>query len=170
MPDGPLAFMRQNNVAGELVFWGTLTDSLETYFPKLEQEIEKYADPYVFGYSMGGILAVLYAKRKNAWNKIKKIITVAAPLPGIIPELAFLGKAIQETVPGSPIIKEILDLHPPENKVLSLFANEDKFTPNPERIKLNWPSIILSAGSHGDIQNHHKWTDEIFKKQLGISK
>jgi hypothetical protein len=70
--------------------------------------------------------------------------------------------------PKNSILKEVLSIRPPKDKVLSLFAYKDKFTPDPEAVKLNWPSIILPAESHGDIQNHHKWIDEILKKDLGI--
>jgi hypothetical protein len=169
MPDGIRFFMKQNDVSGILVSWGSLTNSLEDYLPKIDAEVMKYNYPILLGYSMGGILALLYTNRYKAWDKIKKIITIASPLAGLNPKLKYVGKSLGEMGPKNPILKEVLNIKPPKNKVFSLFAHKDKFTPNPEVIKLNWPSKILPAESHGDIQNHHKWIDEILKEDLGIT-
>lgn len=168
MPDGIRSFMKQNDVSGTLVSWGSLTNSLENYLPKIDAEVNKYKYPILLGYSMGGIVALLYLNRYKAWDKIKKIITIASPLAGLNPRLRYVGKSLEEMSPKNSILKEVLNTRPPKDKVLSLFAHKDKFTPDPEVIKLNWPSVILPAESHGDIQNHHKWIDEILKKDLGI--
>jgi len=169
MPDSLGYFMRQNDVGGKLVSWGSLTRGFETYFPKLDTEIMKYKNPVLLGYSTSGILVILYAERFKAWNRIKKIITIATPFAGVDPKLSLVGKSLREMVLGNSILDEVLNIKPPKDKILSLFANEDKFTPNPEKIKLNWPSIILPAKSHGDIQNHYKWIEKILKSELGIN-
>jgi len=161
-------FMTQNQVEGKLIYWGSLTDALEDYFPKLETEMKKYNKPTLIGFSSGGLLAILYIERFKLWDKINKIITVATPFSGNPAYAQHFGKSIKDTLPESDIIKEIVNLNPPKDKVLSIFAKEDKFTHHPERIKLNWPSIVLPAQGHGDLQNHYEWINDILKKELNI--
>lgn len=164
---GLRSFMKTTNSKGVLMMLDYQTKSVDSYLPKLSEEIKRYKNPTIVGFSSGGFIALRWAQM-NGWNMINKIITIATPLQGSPKLFSFLGPMIRETLADTPKFNEILNLNPPEGKVISLFSKEDKFIPNPHNIKLNWPKIITNAKSHGDIQNHQKWFENELKEAINF--
>lgn len=165
---GIKTYMKSRGVCGSLVYFGSLTRGLDYYLPSVDEEIKKHPNALILGYSGGGLLALRFAQ-KYGWDGFGKIITIETPFNGIPRFYGFLGKTLRELQTRSQVLIEILALKPPPNKVLSLFALEDYFTPNPKELKLNWPTVVLGARSHGDLQNHKEWIAQILDAELGIS-
>lgn len=165
--DGLRSFMQKNDVEGHLLFLGTLTNGLTPYMSIVRKEIYKYDYPVIVGYSTGGLLALRCVSEDKTWDKIKKIITIATPFQGIqSAQLKILGKTISEISPESTLLRDVLSIIPPENKVLSVFASEDTMVGNPDAISLNWEKHVVQAQSHGDIQNHDRWIEDTLKNEL----
>lgn len=166
--NGVRQFMAKYSVKGQLLFLGHLLKGLEEYDKYIDEAIKKYPNSLIVGCSAGGILALEYVNRKKLWNKINKIVTIASPLNGMAIKYRFLGKTTKQLTRNSNYLKMILNIKPPKGKVVSIFAQYDKFVGNPNLMKLNWPKIITTAKSHGDLQNHYDWFDDILKKELNI--
>jgi pimeloyl-ACP methyl ester carboxylesterase len=162
--DGLKRFMEENNVSGTLMYLGKLLNRIDSYLPILDTELKKHKLPTLVGLSTGGLIALRYASKYNAWDRINKIVTIATPFMGYTKLLKYVFPNLQDLVNSSEILTEIRNFKPPENKVISLFAKEDKMIPKPNKIQLNWPSIITNAQSHGDILNHQKWYQDELKK------
>ncbi len=167
--DGLRTFMEKNGVGGGLLLMDFLTKGIDHYLPRLDAEIKKWDKPTILALSAGGFVALRWAQL-NGWENINKIITVATPFNGSPRLFGFIGPTIKETRAGTPKLQEILDLTPPEGKVLSIFAEEDKFVPKPKSIKLNWQKVITGAKSHGDIQNHIKWYEKKLEEAINLKK
>lgn len=165
---GIKTYMQSRGVCGSLVNFGSLTRGLDYYLPSVYEEVKKHPNALILGYSAGGLLALRFAE-KYGWDSFDKIITIGAPFNGISQLYGFLGKTLRELKTRSQILVEILALKPPPNKVVSLFALEDRLIPNPKELKLNWPTVVLGARSHGDIQYHLHWIEQILDAELGIS-
>ena len=168
--DGLRLFMEENDVAGTLVYRNLIKPNLETHLLALKSHIEDYDNPLLVGLSAGGLLMLDTVNRYDLWGRIKKIVTIATPFGGIDYKfLAGAGSGVADVVKGSEYINRIAQIHPPEDKIISIFAREDKFLPHPESLKLDWQVIITDAQAHGEVQNHQKWYSSILKKELGIN-
>ncbi len=163
--NGARQFMVSNKIKGVLMYLGPFLNNIDSYLPKIVSEIKNYPNPTLVGFSNGGFLAIRYAQ-KFGWNKIKNIITVATPFNGNSKKYQFIGDSIRETLEGSTFINKIRLFNSPENKIVSIFAKEDKHTSHPELLKLNWPVIITNAQSHGEIQNHQEYFAQIILNEL----
>ena len=166
--DGIRSFMPEYNVRGVLKYVGILTKGIDSYLPLLDEEVRRYPRPTLVGFSTGGFIVLRYAE-KYGWENVKNIVTIATPFGGNLEKYKAFGKSIEETTAGSPLLNEIVNLNPPIGIVTSVFASEDVHTPDPLAFGLNWEKVITGAKSHGDIQNHQKWYDNILKHAIGIS-
>lgn len=168
--NGLKKYMEVNCVRGVLSRYDNFTNGLESYFPRIQEDINKNPGSLIVAYSAAGLSALLLAKRFNLWNRFKKIITVGAPFRGVEtpPLVKSLGQTFIDISPESSLINEVLQIKPPKEKVLSIFAEQDEHIPSPKHLKLNWPTVVLGAKSHGDIQNHQVWIANILDSELGI--
>jgi pimeloyl-ACP methyl ester carboxylesterase len=162
-------YLKDNNIGGVLTNFDFLLRGVDYYIPKLGEQIQKYPNSIVLGCSAGGIVALEYARRFGFHN-IHKIITIGTPFNGVRKPFGVLGKSVREISPGSRLLKGVLSFTPDKERVLSVFAKNDYFTPSPETLKLNWPSAILDADSHSDLQWDRRWLEQILDAELGINK
>jgi hypothetical protein len=173
MEDSVKGYMKENPVKGKIVTWGSFTNGIENkrYFNKIDEAVKKYPNSILLGYSAAGLSLLLWADRNQAWKSFNKIITIGTPFNGAqaVKGLTFLNKTFNDIAPGSKLIDKVKTIKPPEGKVISIFGIGDEHTPNPQDIKLNWPTVILNAKSHGDLQNHFIWISNILNAELGIS-
>jgi len=139
---------------GVLTYFSPLTKGVEAYLPELDKEVQKYSYPLLIGFSAGGFLALKYAKTYG-WNKISKIITIATPFNGVRHWAKPMVKTLQDIDIESNLLKEILKLKPPLNKVFSFLSEEDRYNKDPLKIlsRLNWPGAVLEGKSHGSLQS-----------------
>lgn len=167
--DGLRRYMKVNRVGGVLNYFGGMEDGLDGYVDRIGRLVADTPNALILGFSAGGILALKYAQRYG-WNSFSKIITVASPLFGSPPArlLSFKGKTYQQLSPGSNYLDEIVNIKPPSEKVMSVFAEQDIKAPFKEVKTLNWPVVIVEAKSHGQIHNNYRTLEHIINKELQI--
>jgi hypothetical protein len=165
---GLRAFMLENNVKGFLMYNGILTRGVDSYLPFLDEKVKKYPNATLVGFSSGGFIALRYAQ-KYGWNQINNIVTIATPFNGNPVKFDKFGQILKETTEESPLLKEIVDFHPPEGRVTSIFAREDILTPSPESLNLNWKILITDAMSHEGVQNNKKYFEKELVKNIKIN-
>jgi pimeloyl-ACP methyl ester carboxylesterase len=164
---GLRSFMQENGVRGKLIYKNLLLQPLKSQIPLIAEEIARYENAIVVGFSAGGLMMLNAVDKYNLWSQIKKVITIATPLDGInIKPLDFLNESLKDVQKGSDFLREIEAISPPNDKVVSIFAKEDKFIPHPERIHISWNKIITEARSHGDIQNNRQWYTSILSAEI----
>jgi pimeloyl-ACP methyl ester carboxylesterase len=163
-------YLEQNNVCGTLAYFGAMTDNLDNHVDKIAKYIDRYANPFIIGFSAGGIIALKYAEKYRAWNKLRRIITIATPLFGspIASKLGFVGKTFEQLSVGSMYLEEVRKIKPPKGKVLSVFAEKDLKAPFENVQTVNWEVMLTGAQSHGEIHNNYKIIEPIINKELGI--
>jgi hypothetical protein len=166
--EGIKKYMIEKNVKGVLTNFELLTGGIDLYLPRLEKVIETYPQALIVGYSAGGVLALRYAQI-HGFENIEKIITVATPFKGLHKLFALSGRTAVDIQRGSKILDEVLKFNPPQGKVLSVFAESEYFTPDPKRIRLNWPKVIIPASSHGEIQEKSLLIESILDSGLGFN-
>ncbi len=166
---GILTYLQENNIESVLAGYGLLLKGINHYLPLVDEEIKKNRDATLIGFSAGGLILLEWA-RQNGFEDVKKIITVGTPFNGVNRLFGIVGKTVRDISPDSELLKGIRELHPPNDKVLSVFCAPDKdfFIPDPESIKLNWPRVIVGAKNHGDIQSDKKWLENILDCELGL--
>lgn len=165
---GLRSLMERYDLSGELLNWNLFKYRIDHYISRFDHVVQKYKRPLLMGFSSGGYILLLWASRGNKWDEIEGIITVATLFHGNPRLSKHLGGVLRETVPEAPILNEVLAINPPSGKVVSLLPSEDKFGTLPESIKLNWQTIKTDARSHGDIQNHMKWYENIVREKLSL--
>lgn len=157
-----------HDIGGTLAYFGFLGNGIDYYLPRLDDEIKKHPSSVILGFSGGGFIALRYAE-KYGWDNVRKIITVATPFAGVSNLPSQLGETFRELTPGSKFLKEIVAIKPPEpNKVLSLLSFEDRYTPNPYNLKLNWSSAVLEGKSHGSLQSTWDKISNVLESELEI--
>lgn len=166
--NGLKKFMTENNVSGSLMYLGNLLGKIDSYLPAVDAEVKKHTYPTLVGLSVGGLILLRYASAYKAWDKINKIITIGTPFMGYTKFLKTIFPKLEDLTGSSDILTEIRKLQPPKDKVISIFAKEDKMIPKPNKIQLNWPSIITDAQGHGDILNHQTWWKDTLLQSINI--
>jgi hypothetical protein len=166
---GLIDFMKKEGVSGSLMYLGSLTKSIDSYLPQIDEQVAKYKLPYLVGISAGGLLAIRYGQ-VYGWEKVNKIITIGTPFSGtkIANILKPFGRIFQEIEPGSDFLKNIINVSPPSGKAISIFAKHDEFALNPEAIATNWEKIILSKLGHYAMQNDFEWINPTLRHILGV--
>lgn len=162
-----LRYMANRQVSGTLANLDFFTKGIDHYLPVLDEKINKHPNSYILGYSAGGALALRWAQL-NGWENFDKIITVGSPLAGLEWYLKFGGKTASDLNKKSTLLRGLLELQPPKDKVLSLFGKEDYFTPNPRGISLNWPSAVIDANGHSEILTNNYLLEFVLDSELGI--
>lgn len=162
-------YLFDKNIKASLPNFGYLLEGIDSYLSKIHEEVLKYPNAILFGFSAGGLSLLRYAD-KFGWEGFEKIITVGTPFNGVSvrPFLRSLGKTFEDISPGSLMLEQIKRIEPPAGKVLSIFSMTDGFMPNPESTKFNWPTVVLGTKSHGNLQNHSVFLENVLDAELGI--
>ncbi len=146
--------MHKLNLGGVIagITAGPGNEKLETFVPQLLSEIEKFdRKPILVGYSLGGLIALL-AYRHGIQDKIRGIITVAAPINGI--KVARLlnprGGLLKDMAPGSKFLETLgATKYPPDT--YHLLAEYDQFVGNPSQINIDGKKIILPIRGYNNF-------------------
>lgn len=165
---GQRGFMTENNCSGVLLSLDYKNTPIDMCLRRLDKEIVRYKNATLVGHSAGGLLALEWA-RINGWDKINKIITIATPLNGSPKVFGFAGQIVAETTYGSNKLNAILEMNPPKDKVISIFAGEDPFIQEPEKLKLNWEKRIkFDVKTHQQLQYDVKSYEDELKEAIGM--
>ncbi len=111
-----------------LLDWGNQTNHFESYVDRLTDFIIKHEikNPILIGTSVGGLIAIECAL-KLGWDKIEKVVTLAAPYDGVnVPKIADIFPDVKEVRPGKRLIEEINNLIIPDGKIISIRGKEDE--------------------------------------------
>ena len=164
---GLYKYLTEHNLKGLLFDFGWQTGKINKYVEKLALEIEKrnIKQPILVGYSMGGLIAVRYAQ-KHGWDKVEKMITIAAPFRGS--KLAQLIKwlpAGKDMFPESDFLKELRKTNPPKGKLVCIVGKWDQFV-NKEDLLPGCEKFSIPLGGHTTLQRYSDNLIPAFDKYL----
>ncbi len=147
----PLAkYLKEKKQTGVVLDLGFELGKVESYVEKLKAELDKLNSKKItlIGYSMGGLIAVLYAN-KYGWNQIEKIITIATPFKGapICNYLPFIPAA-KDTQPNSNLLKKVSKINIPKHKLICCYFKNDELVKKDSAIFKNTISYQFKYGGH----------------------
>ncbi len=149
-----LDWANENKLDLSIIDFGLQLRTINFYDKKLEKIIRKNFKNkkiILLGFSMGGLIAIKYAKDNN-WENIEKIITFASPFKGspTAKDYSFLPGAV-DMAPKSKLLKELYK-RVPKNKVICLTAKKDELVDNTKNFLPGSKHIILSVEGHANAQ------------------
>lgn len=164
---GLYKYLIEHNLKGLLLDFGWQTGAIDKYANKLASEVEKrnIKQPILVGYSMGGLIVIRYAQ-KYGWDKVEKVITIAAPVHGskaahLIGWLA----AGKDMFPESNFLKELRKTKPPREKLVCISGKWDQFV-GQEDVLAGCEVVHVPLGGHTTLQRHSDNLKSVLDKYL----
>ncbi len=148
-------WLKENKLDARIFHFGLQTRKVDFYVNHLEKEIAKTHGNkkiILLGFSMGGLIAVQYAKNHN-WKNIEKIITFATPFKGSkkASVYKFFG-ATYDMSPNSSFLKDIQKMKVPDNKLICVSGKTDDLVDNSGTFLQGSRHVILNVDGHTNAQ------------------
>ncbi|HCR35679.1 MAG: hypothetical protein UR29_C0002G0122 [Candidatus Woesebacteria bacterium GW2011_GWC2_33_12] len=78
------------------------------------------------------------------------------------------GETYRQLSPKSDFLKSVVQIKPPENKVLSIFSEQDMKAPFKNIETLNWTVMMVESNSHGQIHSDYKVLEKYINSEIGL--
>lgn len=164
---GLYKYLTEHNLKGLLLDFGWQTGKIDEYVERLALEIKErnIKQPILVGYSMGGLIAVRYAQ-KYGWDKVEKVITIAAPFRGAnLAQLIGWLPAGKNMLLESDFLKELRKNKPPKGKLVCIVGKWDQFV-NKADLLPGCEKISVPFGGHTTLQRYSDNLKPVFDKYL----
>lgn len=160
-------YLEQKGFKTHILTFTDMNESFDKTAQKLNEQIKKLQEErfVLVGISTGALLCLEYLHNYNAWDKVKRFISVAGPLHGTKAALfiSFTRKG-RDILPGSRFLQRLSKSPIVKEKMVTLSALYDEFVPLDSSMWNGVPSEVIKVYGHNFFHLDHKETYDLIAK------